>query len=204
MYKNIIFDIGGVLVEWKPKDFLMDRFMNDDVEKRVYNITFGSDEWKQLDRGTMTRAIANERMLANAKNNGCYFEVQEVIDTWISILRKRQRVVALARLLQKSGYQIYYLSNIAPDTFSYLMDKKILPKFNGGIASFEINCNKPDPGIYTALLEKYDLKAEECIFIDDMKENVQAACALNFTGIVMKNSLNSLVRNLRACKITLR
>ncbi|MFI3169414.1 MAG: HAD family phosphatase [Faecalibacterium sp.] len=204
MYKNIIFDLGGVIVEWKPKDFLTNLFMDADIEKRVYNITFGSEEWKQLDKGTVTRAIANEKMLANAKKAGCLFEVQEVIQNWVVILQKRRRVYNLALLLQKAGYRIYYLSNIASDTFSYLQDKQMLPSFDGGVASFEVSCNKPEPQIYQVLLQKYELLAEECIFIDDTKENVQAACNLGFTGIVIKNSVNALVRNLRACGITLR
>ncbi len=204
MYKNIVFDLGGVMVEWKPRDFLMDRFMNDAIEKTVYNITFGSNEWKLLDRGSITRAVANERMLANAKKAGCVFEVQEVIDTWITILQKRRRLCNLALILQKNGYHVYYLSNIASDALEHLVEYQMLPSFDGGIASFEVNCNKPDPDIYQALLKKYQLNAEECVFIDDMKENVHAACELGFTGIVMKNSVNTLIRNLRSCGITLR
>lgn len=201
MYKNIVFDLGGVIVEWKPKDYLTERFMDEDTEKRVYNITFGSDEWKEMDKGTMTRAIANERMLAAAKKAGCVFEVQEVISTWKSILRKRHRVFSLANLLKKSGYRIYYLSNISADTFEYLATKKMLPNFDGGVTSYEVACNKPDPAIYVALLEKYDLIAQECIFIDDMEVNVQAAHQLNFTGIVMKNSINALIRHLETCGV---
>lgn len=204
MLRNVVFDLGGVMVEWKPKDYLMDCFMDDEVEKTVYNITFGSKEWKQLDCGTITRAVANERMLASAKKAGCLFEVQEVIDSWAGILQKRRRVFQLAMVLQKNGYHIYYLSNIASDTFEDLVTKQMLPRFDGGVASFEVACNKPEPAIYQALLEKYDLLPEECVFIDDMKENVQAACALGFTGIVMKNSVNALIRNLRKCGITLR
>lgn len=87
MYKNIIFDLGGVVVEFKPKDFLMDRFMNKTAEDVVYDLTFGSKEWQELDRGTLTRAAANRIMLENAAQVQRTFEVRTVIDEWESILR---------------------------------------------------------------------------------------------------------------------
>lgn len=203
MYKNVIFDLGGVVVEWKPKEYLMNCFMDKKTEDLVYKITFGSEEWKQLDQGNITRAIANEKMLANAKKAGCLFEVQEVLGNWITILNKRPRFFTLVNLLQKAGYRTYYLSNMAGDVFSQLNDKNMLPTFDGGVASFEVALVKPDPSIYQALLDKYQLSASECIFIDDVAENVQAACNLGVTGIVMKNSINSLIRNLRSCGVLL-
>ena len=66
MYKNIIFDFGGVVVQFNPKDFLMDHFMNKRAEEIVYELTFGSQEWQDLDRGTITREEGNAAMLENA------------------------------------------------------------------------------------------------------------------------------------------
>ena len=59
MYKNVIFDFGGVVVDFNPRNFLMDRFMNKHAEEVVYDLTFGSQEWQDLDRGTITRAVGN-------------------------------------------------------------------------------------------------------------------------------------------------
>ena len=86
MYKNIIFDLGGVVVNFTPKDFLMDRFINRKAEEIVYNLTFGSKEWEDLDRGVITRGTANRIMLENAAACGRSFEVQAVIDEWETIL----------------------------------------------------------------------------------------------------------------------
>ena len=80
----------------------------------------------------------------------------------------------------------------------------VLDGFDGGVASCEVHINKPDPKIYKALLDKYSLKAEECVFIDDRLENVQAAFALGFAGIQMKDSVGTLVRSLATCNVTLR
>ena len=55
MYKNIIFDLGGVVVDFDPREFLVDHFMNERVEDQLYDITFGSEEWLQMDAGLLTR-----------------------------------------------------------------------------------------------------------------------------------------------------
>ena len=68
MYKNIIFDLGGVMVDFDPKTYLVDRFCNAEVEEQVSQLTFESEAWKLLDAGLITRSEANLRMLARAKN----------------------------------------------------------------------------------------------------------------------------------------
>ena len=82
MYKNIIFDLGGVVVDFKPRDFLMDHFLNKSAEDEVFDLTFGSKEWEELDRGVISRGTANRLMLENAAERGRTFEVQAVIDEW--------------------------------------------------------------------------------------------------------------------------
>ncbi len=204
MYQHIIFDLGGVMVEWNPRDYLMERFCRAGIEETVYNITFGSDTWKQLDAGLVTRYEANQQMLARAQKAGCAFEVQEVLDNWLRIMRPRRRMIDLALRLKKHGYSIYYLSNIASDTLQYLMDRDLGGVFDGGVASCELHINKPDPRIYQALLAKYGLYPRECVFIDDTLENVQAAFKLDITGVPMRSNVGTLIRSLAACNIALR
>ena len=115
MYKNIVFDFGGVMVDFDPKEYLVDRFCNADVEEQVYQLTFGSEEWKLLDAGLITRFEANQRMLARAKEQGRAFEVQGVLDDWMHILRPRRRMQELVQKLKSHGYCVYYLSNIPED-----------------------------------------------------------------------------------------
>ena len=99
---------------------------------------------------------------------------------------------------------LYYLSNIPQDVLELLIERGVLAQFDGGVASCEVQVNKPDPQIYKALLKKYQLKASECVFIDDRLENVQAAFALGFAGIQMKDSVGTLIRSLATCNVTLR
>ena len=201
MYKNIIFDLGGVMVDFDPKTYLVDRFCNAEVEEKVSQLTFESDEWKQLDAGLITRSEANLKMLAHAKELGCTFEVQGVLDDWMHILRPRRKMQELVQRLKAKGYCVYYLSNIPEDVLALLTERDLKGLFDGGVASCEVHINKPDPRIYQALLDKYSLKAGESVFIDDRLDNVQAAFRLGFAGIQMKESVGTLVRSLATCGI---
>lgn len=70
MYKNIVFDFGGVMVDFDPHKYLIDLFGNRGLEEEVYDLTFGSREWRLLDAGRITRREANERMLQRARAVG--------------------------------------------------------------------------------------------------------------------------------------
>lgn len=202
MYRNIIFDLGGVVLDWNPRDFLLDHFLNRRAEDIVYDLTFGSETWQALDRGELTREEGNRRMLAEAAQCGRTFEVQAVIDEWESLLRTKKTTIKIMCKLKLAGYRLYYLSNIAADTFAHIQERDFFPLFDGGIASCDVHINKPDPQIYIKLMEQYGLAYDETIFVDDSRENAQAAYNLGITGILYKNR-KSFARALTACGIEL-
>ena len=185
MYKNIVFDFGGVMVDFDPREYLVDLFGNSDIEDEVYALTFGSEEWQLLDAGRMTRREANRKMLDRAKTVGRAFEVQGVLDDWMHILRPRRRMQTLVEQL-----------------LALLMERDFRGLFDGGVASCEVKINKPDPRIYQALLDKYHLKADECIFIDDRADNIEAASALGF-GTYQMHSVGTLLRSLPTFGVTI-
>ena len=202
MYKSIIFDIGGVLVDFDPKAYLVDRLCNAEMEEKVYDLTFGSEEWQLLDAGKLSRYDGNQRMLEHARAEGCAFEVQGVLDDWMHILRPRLRMLELVRRLKNHGYCVYYLSNIPQDVLELFQTRGVLDHFDGGVASCEVHINKPDPRIYQALLDKYQLKADECIFIDDRADNIKAASLLGL-GTYQMHSVGSLLRSLPTFGVTI-
>ena len=204
MYKSIVLDLGGVMVDFDPKSYLVDRLCSAEMEEKVYDLTFGSEEWQLLDAGQISRFEGSHRMLEKARAAGCAFEVQGVLDDWVHILRPRRRMQELVRRLKNHGYSVYYLSNIPEDVLALLKERGVLDRFDGGVASCEVHINKPDPRIYQALLDKYGLKASECVFIDDNLANVQAAFTLGFVGIRMKESVGTLIRSLATCNVALR
>ena len=202
MYKNIIFDFGGVVVDFNPRNFLMDRFMNKHAEEIVYDLTFGSQEWLDLDRGTVTRAVANRAMLENAAHVNREFEVKTVIEEWITMLRTKKSTVRVMKELKAAGYRLYYLTNMATDIMDELRQREWFALFDGGVASCDVHLCKPEPEIYTTLMQQCNLAYDESIFVDDNKINAQAAYNLGITGILYKNP-KSFQRALGACGIQL-
>lgn len=202
MYKNILLDFGGVVVDFNPRNFLMDRFMNKHAEDVVYDLTFGSQEWMNLDRGVITREEANRLMMENAAHVNREFEVRTVIGEWAAMLRTKKTTIRVMKELKSAGYRLYYLTNIPTDVLDDLRQRDWFALFDGGIASCEVHLCKPEPEIYTTLMRQYHLAYDESIFVDDSKANAQAAYNLGITGILYKNP-KSFQRALRACGIEL-
>ena len=176
MYKNIIFDFGGVVVNFNPRDFLMDHFMNRRAEEETYDIVFGSQEWQDLDRGIITREEANKIMLEKAAHANRVFEVQTCLDEWFTMLETNK--TTMDELRQREWFSL----------------------FDGGIASCDVHLCKPEPEIFTTLMQTCHLAYDESIFVDDNKANAQAAYNLGITGILYKNP-KSFTRALGACGI---
>lgn len=203
MYKTIVFDLGGVVVDFDPHSFLLDRFYDDVLENTIYNIVFGSQEWKDLDAGLLSREEANAIMLNKAKQANCLFTVQSVLDDWTRMLRTRRKTVEVIKRLKRMGFGIYYLSNIPHDILALLQQREFWHLFDGGIASCDVHINKPDLRIYELLLERYGLNRAETIFIDDSKVNANMAYELGMTGIHFKGSV-SFIKALNTCGIPIR
>ncbi|GEM_PF-25720 len=180
--RNIVFDFGGVLLDYNPRAYLRDRFADKNVEDVLYNDIFGSETWLKSDAGLISRKEANDIYLSQAKKAGYLFEAQTVLDEWQDLLRTKQDSVALLQRLKKRGYRLYFLSNISEDTFAEVSKRDFMKLFDGGVTSFETHILKPGVEIYQQLLANYRLRPEETIFFDDTQENVDVANELGIIG----------------------
>ena len=180
--QNVVFDLGGVLVDFDPIGYLRRRFTNRELEKYLYQNTFGHQLWREMDAGRISRAEAEAQILAKAKKDGAAFEVRTVLQEWRALLKTKPETVALLRKLKEHGAHIYYLSNIPQDVFEELSGREFMQLFDGGIASYEEKVLKPEPEIYNRLLNKYGLDPAATIFFDDTPKNVEAACELGIIG----------------------
>ena len=104
--------------------------------------------------------------------------------------------------LKAASYRLYYLTNIPADIMDELRQREWFSLFDGGVASCDVHLCKPEPAIYTTLMQTCNLAYDESIFIDDNKVNAQAAYNLGITGILYKNP-KSFERALHACGIVL-
>jgi len=187
LYKNIVFDIGGVLVDYDPKGYLSKLFNNAELEEFLYSIIFDSEEWKLLDQGKITRALAERRMLEAAGPHR--YEAQLVLDDWRELMTTKLDTVDLILALRHSGHHLYFLSNIPEDIYlMFQQRRRFMQLFEGGVPSFAAKTAKPDPEIFKLLLNTYELSPAETLFIDDSPTNISAAESLGMTGLQFKSA----------------
>lgn len=187
MYHNIVFDLGGVVINYAPKDYLVDRFYSERTEKALHEDVFGSEEWELLDKGEITWRQAREVFLQRAEERDLAFEMQTLLDEWTEMMSTRTATVNLMRLLKKKGFNIYYLSNMSKEVFDLIRQRDFFSLFEGGVVSCEVGVVKPDIEIYRQFLQKYSLVPQETIFTDDVRQNTAAAFEAGITGIQFKN-----------------
>ncbi len=190
MYQNLVFDLGGVVVNYNPKDYLAETFFYERLENKLYAAVFGSEEWIKMDLGEMSFEDASEIFMRRAEEEDIAFEMQALLDNWMELMTDRKATINLMRLFKKQGYKLYYLSNIARESLAVLQKRSFWSMFDGGIASCEVGLIKPDPKIYRLLLQQYSLVPQETIFADDRKENALAAFQAGITGIQFHNVKN--------------
>lgn len=191
MIKNIIFDIGNVLTDWRWREFLMDQGFDEAMVERIGNATVNTPIWGELDRGVWTE----EELMAGFVANDPEIE-QEIRKGFASragMVTIRDYACDWVRELKEQGYKVYYLSNFSESTQKDCPDAlTFLPLMDGGILSYQVKMIKPDPAIYRLLLERYELEPEESIFLDDTGENIKTANELGIHGIVFENKEQAL------------
>jgi len=184
MIKNIIFDIGNVLLEFNPRMYVSSKISEEKVEE-IYKCIFQSDEWPMLDRGTISEEEAKMNIInRNIENKEL---INLVFENWYDILIPIESSVDVLRQLKENGYKVYYLSNFHLAAFEHVTQKyEFFQRFDGGIVSYKEKLLKPEKEIYEMIIERYNLEQNETVFIDDIKENVNAAVKSGLKGIVLK------------------
>lgn len=188
--KNIIFDFGGVVMDWDPRYFFKDHF-NDDEKMEHFLKNIATDEWNaEQDRG---RTLAEGTEIQVAKHPEWEKEIRAYYDNWTTMLKSEiPHNVEVLRKLEHSKYELFGLTNWSAETFPYALENYDFFKIFGGkiVVSGTEKLIKPDPTIWEVLLERYQIKAEESIFIDDNAKNIKVAKSLGFICIHIKEDTN--------------
>ena len=183
MIKNIVFDFGGVVMDWNPRYFFRSYF-NDDEKMEYFLKNIATDEWNaEQDRGRTLREgteILVEKHPEWEKENRAYY------DNWTTMLRSDiPENVAVLRKLEHTDYRLFGLTNWSAETFPYalanydffqIFERKI-------VVSGTEKLIKPDPEIWKILTERYQIKPEETVFIDDNAKNIEVAKKLGFITV---------------------
>ena len=188
MIKNIIFDFGGVLVDWNPH-YLFDAYFNDEEKCNYFIENVCNTEWNaQMDKGKLFEVAVKERIAE-------YPEFEEAIrlyqSEWMKTMGEEiPGMYELIKSLKENGFPVIYgLTNWSAETFPPVREKyEIFSLIDHIVCSGEEKLLKPDPKIYQTLLERYNLKAEESVFIDDNINNVKGAIDMGMKSIRFVNA----------------
>ncbi len=190
-YKNIIFDLGGVLIDWRPHEFVKRIFFdNNEIQTRFLQILENAESksqlnkiWLEMDRGALTLAQLAQEI--SQKFDIPLIYTQKYIEEVYHQMVPLEKGFEILAKVKAQGFAVYILSNFGPEWFERI-DKKydITKHFVGATISSRVGYVKPEPNIFQSLLQVHGLCPEESLFIDDMPINIEAAKSCGIDGII--------------------
>lgn len=195
-YRNIIFDLGAVLVYFNAQEIISDVFK--DEEHKPYELfeAMKTDLCLDWDRGLRTP----QEIAAALADQYDKEKLQRFLTAIPRYLYPLNHGLELFKTVREKGYKTYALSNIAQECHASIAQYEFFNYFDGVVLSYQVKAAKPDVAIYQHLLDHYSLKAQECLFIDDLPQNITGAQALGIDGIVLK-SHEQVIDELRTLKV---
>ena len=187
MIKNIVFDIGNVLLKWEPLSVVEILFSEYPDHAHLTHQMFKSETWIALNRGEISEQQVIERYHKTLKLD------LDRLTLLMGHIKKAMLPVEgsldlLDKLYQKN-IPLFALTDNTKEIFGYLQNNyDFWPKFQGIVVSAELGCVKPSPEIYRHLLNSYNINANETVFIDDLAYNVEGAKAVGMYGIQFMNA----------------
>ena len=188
-YKNILFDMGNVLVTYNPEWVIRQYTEDEELIREVKNIVFNSQEWFLLDAGLIEEEKAERNWMERLSSDKARELAHLSFQNWhLYNMKVIPGTAEMIRALKENGKEIYLLSNASMRLLSIY--KEVIPAvecFSGIFYSAAHKCVKPQDIIYERFLKEYSLKPSDCFFIDDLEENISAAKAVGISGAVMKS-----------------
>lgn len=182
MIRNIVFDIGNVLTDYRWRGFLQDKGFDEAMVERIARASVLNPAWDEIDRGVWSEEeILREFVKADPAIEE---EIRRAFTDIRGLVTPRSYAIPWVKELKEEGFSVYYLSNFSHKAHVECAEAlTFIPYTDGGILSYQEKIVKPDRAIYELLLSRYGLKAEECVFLDDTRKNVEAAKECGFYGI---------------------
>ncbi len=188
MIKNIVFDMGNVLLNYDA-DRVCRQFMSDKSErKEVSMAVFASQEWLMLDMGIIPEEEALRRMQSRLDTDRKKEMARLCLAHWHEYnMWPVEGMADVVKNLKETGYGIYLCSNASLRLLTCYQQIPGIEYFDGILFSAEVKCIKPQKEMYHHLFERFGLKPEECFFIDDMMQNIEGARACGMEGWCFKD-----------------
>lgn len=192
MIKSVIFDYGNVLVDWNPAYLFLPVFGGDEQKCKFFTENVCNREWfTRMDRGESMDVCVAELQAVHPD----YADAIALFrDRWFDMCHGEiPGMYELVQDLKNRGVGVYGLTNWPAETFIEARRRfRTIGSIENYVVSSSVKLVKPDPAVYRLLLSKYNLKPEECLFIDDREDNVNAAIRLGMSGIVYPGSADKL------------
>lgn len=201
MIRNIVFDMGQVLIHWEAQRFM--ELLEVPVEDREQMLreVFRETEWVRLDRGSITEEEAVESMCRRLPSRLHPYVRAMVFDWWKLPMIPMEGMAELITELKELGYKIYLLSNAnihLPEYFDRIPGSEY---FDGKLVSAQHRQIKPEREIYQTLFREFSLLPQECFFVDDIPQNIEAARFAGMAGTVFHGDVVRLRRDLNAAGV---
>lgn len=196
MIKNIIFDMGQVLIQWSPQQVTARFDLPEEDRALLISEVFGGVEWTAMDRGRMTQEEGLALILPRLPERLHAAARSVVLEWWKAELRPYGGMAELIAELKGMGYTIYLLSNAASTLNVYFNRIPGSEYFSGRVVSADVKLLKPQHEIYELLYSRFSLDPGECIFIDDSPANIDGAQCTGMDGIVFRGDVARLRREL--------
>ena len=189
MIKNIIFDLGNVIVDFDPSRIVNSVFTKKEQQNKIYKEIFCSQGWKQLDRGVLTFEEHTQNLILQFPQYAR--EIKWILNNWHRDLPYIPGMFSVIKAMKTADYDLYVLSNASQRYLKYALSKKEIFKFFKGVTiSAQLKLMKPEREIYEQFCQIHGLKPEACLFIDDKAENVQAAVDAGWQAYQFKNPID--------------
>jgi putative hydrolase of the HAD superfamily len=183
--KQIIFDLGGVLIEWGPQKIVESFSSDKTLQEKVLKEILQHPDWLELDRGSFTESEAVQKISARSELTAS--TIRDVFTTVRRSFIAIDETVALLKQLVEQGIPCYALSNMSSENYTFLLKThNFLEYFSGIVISGQEKLIKPDLALYQLMCERYALQPAETLFIDDMLANCQAAETLGMEVLHFK------------------
>lgn len=181
--KNIVFDLGGVLIDFNPSNYL--KLLGFDQESTDFfvKLVFYSEEWNEYNKSNFDKSFMFNILLEKYPQYSVQLiKIYENIE-WKYILYEVREVADYLKSLKSLGYNIYILSDLSEEHYNFNKNLDFFNYIDGGVYSFEIGTTKPSKNNYEVLLKRFLLVPQETIFIDDRLNNVEASKEFGIHGI---------------------
>ncbi len=188
MIKNVVFDIGNVLAQFRYREYIEELGIAPEKRERLAKITAESPYWPLMDKGILTKDMTMYNCIS--LDPSLEPEVRLFFKDMRRLVMEYPDSCEWIGAVKAAGYKVYLLSNYSLENFEMAENEgffKFLKLDDGRVISYKVKLLKPGEEIYKLLFEKYGLVPGECVFLDDSERNVETAVRLGMKGIVVKD-----------------